>query len=475
MKNQTGYKQEIVIKLQAANRLKAAGNYQEAVQMLQDVIAEDPQCAPAYNNIGAIYFLCQDYQFAVAAYQVALDLRPDYLDAYYNLALAQTKCNLNEEAMITYRALLTLSPEHTGARFQLGCLFMRRHEYKSAQHEFTELLKRHPNHFESFANLALCYLQTGSLDKAAKCYWQALELVPEDGDILFNLGVIHMQQGYPAEGIQYYQRAVKAVPDYFDAHHNLAAAFLMRRNYEEAEHHFQEALRIQPTNAALRHTLQILRQDKSLTGSAPAYIRSLFDSYADYYEPHLLTHLHYEVPQKLHDVLLSVTNPQAITGPILDLGCGTGLCAPLLKTYATKLVGVDLSPNMLAIAQQKQLYDDLIAEDAIHYLESQDHLFQLIVAADVVVYFGELDKLLSGAAHALKQGGYFLFNVETNAAPGFMLTLAGRFAHHADYLRAEAVAHGFTVVSMREAILRYQDEVPVAGYLCVFRLDIADC
>jgi predicted TPR repeat methyltransferase len=475
MTNKPGYKQEIVIKLQAANRLKAERKYQEAVQMLQDVIRDDPQCAPAYNNIGAIYFLCEDFQLAVAAYQVALDLQPNYLDAYYNLALAQTRCHLIEEATITYRALLTLNPEHAGARFQLGCIFMRRQEYKLALAEFNEVLKLHPNHFESLANLALCYLQTGSLDKAAKCYWQALELVPEDGDILFNLGVIHMQQGYTAEGIQYYQRAVKAQPDYFDAHHNLAAAFLMRRNYEEAQRHFQEALRIQPDNEALRHTLQILQQDKSLTGSAPAYIRSLFDSYADYYEPHLLTHLHYQVPQKLNDVFLSVTAKQDIAGPVLDLGCGTGLCASLLKTHATKLVGVDLSPNMLAIAAQKNLYDDLIAADAIQYLESQDHTYQLIAAADVVVYFGDLDKLVAGVAHALKQGGWFLFNVEANAEPGFALTLSGRFAHHADYLNATAARYGFTVVSMREAVLRSQDETPVSGYLCVFRYDGADC
>lgn len=469
MSEEQGYHRDVVIKLQSANRLKMAGQYQEAVQMLQAVIAEDPQCAPAYNNLGAIYYLCKDYQLAVAAYQSALDIKPNYLDAYYNLALAQTKCELHEEAMVTYRALLTLQPEHAGARFQAGSLLMLRRDYAAAQHEFNVLLKYHPEHFESLANLALCYLQIGRLDLAAKCYSQALELVPEDSDILFNLGVIHMQQGYAADGIQYYQRAVKTAPNYYDAHHNLAAAFLMRRDYQQAQYHFQEALRIQPDNAALRHTLQILKQDPGLTGSAPAYIRSLFDSYAGYYEPHLLTHLHYQVPEKLHEAMLSVAAPHAVSGAILDIGCGTGLCGPLFKPYAHRLVGVDLSPNMLEVARQKNLYDDLIASDAIAYLQQHPSSFQLMVAADVLVYFGDLSLLLEAAASALAASGYLVFNVEVGVEHDFMLTLSGRFAHRRSYLERQAALHGLTIIKLEETILRYQEERPVSGYLCVWR------
>ena len=371
--------------------------------------------------------------------------------------------------MITYRALLSLQPEHAGARFQVGCLLMQRHDYAAAQHEFSLLLAYHPQHFESLANLALCYLQTGRLDLAAKCYWQALDLIPEDRDILFNLGVIYMQQGYAADGIQYYQRAVKAAPDYFEAHHNLAAAFLMRRDYEQAQYHFQEALRIQPDNAALRHTLQILKQDQSITGSAPAYIRSLFDSYAGYYEPHLLTHLHYQVPEKLHAAMLSVAAPNAVSGAVLDLGCGTGLCGPIFKPYAMSLVGVDLSPNMLEIARQKKLYDELVAADAVTYLQQLSASFQLMVAADVLVYFGDLSLLLAAAAGALAAGGYFVFNVEMSAEHDFVLTLSGRFAHHRAYLERQAALHGFAILKIEQTVLRYQAEEPVSGYLCVWR------
>lgn len=468
MTQENSYNRDIVMELQKANRLKAEGNYQEAVQTLQSVITKDPQCAPAYNNLGAIYYLCQDFQLAVSAYQAAINIKPDFLDAYYNLALAQGKSHLYEEAMITYRALLALNPQHAGAQYQIAMLYIQRHDYASAEKILIKLSEEYPNHFESIANLALCYLQRGRLDLAAKCYYRALEFMPNDRDILYNLGVIHMQQGYPADGMNFYLRAVKADPDYFEAHHNLAAAYLMRRKYEEAEKHFEEALRIKPDDAALKHTLQILRQDKSLTGSAPAYIQSLFDSYANYYEPHLLTYLHYQVPQKLHDAL-QATIKTPISGAVLDIGCGTGLCGPLFKHYATHLSGVDLSPNMLAIAQQKQIYDELAAADAIVYLTKHTQEYSLMIAADVLVYFGELQVLLAAASNALKPGGYFLFNVEAGTGEDFVITPSGRFAHSEAYLNRLAQTCQFEVVLLQPEILRYQEEQPVKGFICIWR------
>lgn len=460
---------EVLMLLQQASHLKAEGRYDEAVQTLQTVLAKMPQCAPAHNNLGAIYYVTGNYQQAVSAYQAAIDIKPDYLDAYYNLGLAQTKCFLYEKAMITYRALLALNPTHAGARYQMAMLMMQRHEFAAAEEIFTKLLEDHPYHFESIANLALCYLQRGRLDLAAKCYYRALELMPADREILYNLGVIHMQQGYAAEGMNFYLRAVKADPDYFEAHHNLAAAYLMRRKYDEAQKHFEEALRIKPEDVALRHTLQILRQDKSLTGSAPAYIQSLFDSYASYYEPHLLTYLHYQVPQKLHDAFKAWVNLPDAACPVLDLGCGTGLCGPVFKHYASHLSGVDLSQNMLAIASQKQIYNELAAADAIEYLARHQKAYGLIVAADVLVYFGELQYLLGGVANALQDGGYFLFNVEAGDAADFVITPSGRFAHSEAYLRRLAINYQFEVILLQKDILRYQEERPVEGYLCIFR------
>jgi predicted TPR repeat methyltransferase len=464
------YSPAIVAKMQQANQLKSEGLYAEAVNMLKAVLAEDPECAPAYNNIGTIYYALRDYPLAIQAYQFALDYRPDYIDAYYNLGLAFGKMHRHDEALTVYRALLMLAPNHPGAHFQLGSLLMRRQQFVEAANEFTLMLDLFPEHFETLSNIAVCYLRLGRISQAAECYLRALEVVPDDREILFNLGVIHMQQGYAEAGLNYYLRAVKAHPDFFDAHHNLGAIYLMRRDYENALLHFREALRIKPDTEALRHTIKIMMRDKNLTGSSPEYIQALFDSYADYYDAHLRAHLHYQVPEKLYSALVDWKVLASHQLSILDIGCGTGLCGELFKPHARQLIGVDLSPKMLAVAAEKNLYDELIAADALSYLATHPAPFDLVLAGDVLVYFGELNSLVAAVSQSLTPQGCFAFNVEITTEQDYILTVSGRFAHHQNYLERIAEENGFEILSMHPDALRQQEAEPVQGYLCVWRL-----
>jgi predicted TPR repeat methyltransferase len=73
---------------------------------------------------------------------------------------------------------------------------------------------------------------------------------------------------------------------------------------------------------------------------------------------------------------------------ILDAGCGTGLCGPLVAPYACRLVGVDLSEGMLARARERDVYDVLVKGELTAYLEACTDTFDVIVSADTLVYFG---------------------------------------------------------------------------------------
>lgn len=464
--------ENLSIRLHLANVLKAAGESDAAISELLEVIKLDAQCAPAYNNLGTIYFSRRHYQQAVASYERALDMRADYADAYFNLGLAYEKLSRHQEAMNAFRALLKVSPSHAGAHFHLGCILMRYRQYHEAEQEFVSITREHADHFESLANLASCHLLQGKMDLAASCYLRALEVFPNDKDVLFNLGVIHMRQGYANEAVNYYLRAVKSDPDFFEAHHNLAAYYMLRGDRENALRHFQEALRIQPENEALRHTLRILTQDKSLKGSSPAYIKSLFDSYAEYYEAHLRSHLQYALPEKMMAVLKQEMLPAKNKLDILDLGCGTGLCGEVLKPYARRLLGVDLSENMAAVARAKQIYDDLAVGDAVSYLEAHRGQFDLIAAGDVLVYFGDLSDLVAAVADALKPNGCFIFNVEAGSSADYALTPSGRFAHQGQYLELLASQYGFRVVTVKDESIRRQKDIPVSGYICLWQMGV---
>jgi SAM-dependent methyltransferase len=179
--------------------------------------------------------------------------------------------------------------------------------------------------------------------------------------------------------------------------------------------------------------------------------------------------LGYRVPEDLHALLMKTgrhfTN-------ILDLGCGTGLASPLLRQIGTRLTGIDLSPRMLEKAAERQLYDCLIESEVGAFLAQTNETFDLVIAADLLVYFGDLAPLLQGIAAVLEPGGLFALNVETTTRADFVGLPSGRFAHAAGYIEALSRAD-FVLVEKQETTIRLEANQPVAASLSSCNADSA--
>jgi predicted TPR repeat methyltransferase len=215
--------------------------------------------------------------------------------------------------------------------------------------------------------------------------------------------------------------------------------------------------------------VQMLAQDQRLLSSPPEYIKNLFDTYADHYEIHLQQALDYKVPEELFRAVSGVSKSKTASLAILDIGCGTGLCGVPFKPLAQILIGVDLSPNMLAVAKQKNIYDELIESDIVSYLLTQENTFDIILAGDVFVYVGDLQPLLAAAANALRPTGLLAFNTEISAQQDYSMNQSGRFSHEKKYLDNLARELGFQVVFYENISTRQQNNTPVAGHLYVFQ------
>ncbi|MFC7538637.1 methyltransferase domain-containing protein [Siccirubricoccus deserti] len=155
--------------------------------------------------------------------------------------------------------------------------------------------------------------------------------------------------------------------------------------------------------------------------AADAYVRTVFDGYAPRFEASLIS-LGYRVPglmrQAVERLLPEVAGGAAKLGPVLDLGCGTGLVgAALSDLIGGPLVGVDLSRPMLEQAAAKGIYTTLHQAEASAALLGPMPPQALITAADVFCYFGRLELLLERCRSRLRQGGLLLFSLE-RAAPG---------------------------------------------------------
>ena len=205
----------------------------------------------------------------------------------------------------------------------------------------------------------------------------------------------------------------------------------------------------------------------------PAFVETLFDQYAEHFDEHLVVKLDYAVPEMIADAAAQYYNEDTPVR-VLDLGCGTGLAGEHLKPLAASLTGVDLSSGMLEQAAQKNIYDDLIQGELVTYLEASTERFELIVAADVLSYFGALEEVLSATKKQLKPNGHFIFSVQALASPppdpdqpDYYLCKARRFSHAAPYLRRTLAETGLKLNDLQKVVLRKDEGNDVNGYIIV--------
>jgi predicted TPR repeat methyltransferase len=136
---------------------------------------------------------------------------------------------------------------------------------------------------------------------------------------------------------------------------------------------------------------------------------------------------------------------------------------------AARLDGIDLSPKMIEKAAALGIYDRLSIGDIEAALGAWDMCYDLVVAADTMVYLGNLQALFAGVASTLKDGGHFLFTVEKHGPVGFALGPKRRWRHSESYLRELAALHGFNVAGFLGCTPRSEASVPVEGYAVALR------
>ncbi len=224
---------------------------------------------------------------------------------------------------------------------------------------------------------------------------------------------------------------------------------------------------------SLGAALHLLRLSE-LTPDAMAddYVRALFDHYAPRFERHLVEELAYRGPALLIAALDRVA-PGRSYARVLDLGCGTGLMGRALAHRALRIDGVDLSSAMIEQARTSQVYADLRVSSLDVALATGDgDAYDLVTAADVLVYIGDLAPFVAGVHRQLRSGGLLAFTAqsfvdEATRPTRFALGRDLRFRHSADYVAAALWSAGFRPTMMDEASARSEKSVPVPGLVVV--------
>ena len=233
---------------------------------------------------------------------------------------------------------------------------------------------------------------------------------------------------------------------------------------------FREALALDPSDpGGIAVRLAVHGAGPVPKAASPAYVELLFEQHAGNFEDILVRQLHYDVPNLMRQRLdgLGLT-PFA---RMLDLGCGTGLCAVALRDAVREIIGIDIAETMVDFAEDKDVYEGLYVGEILSFLADNDeNPFDLVTAADVLPYLGEVEPLFEGVAAALRPQGVFAFSTEMLATAGtYAVGPNRRFLHARDYIADTLTAAGFAVLAMDEINVRDEDEAPSPGHLVVAR------
>lgn len=297
----------------------------------------------------------------------------------------------------------------------------------------------------------------GETAKALDVARETAALYPDIAEAALGLGAALLAAEQLPTAIAEFQRALRHDPDNGEARYLLGCAWLEAGEADLALAAFA-ALGDMPGLASRIAEAEAM---KARPRSDAGYVRHLFDQFSADYDARMLGQLSYAAPVILRE-LAGLVIPGRTGLSILDLGCGTGLSGAAFKDRAERLVGIDLSPAMIAKADSRGVYDALRVGD----IESGFGVetFDLIVAADTLVYLGDLDPAFAAIAAALRPDGFFLFTVEAKDDDGFELGPKRRWRHSERYLRGLAARHGLDVVGLMGCVPRHEAHVPVDGF-----------
>lgn len=479
--------------------LMQAGNADEALPLLKQASAARPQDAAFAYNVGQAYQALGRLGEAIGAFDRAVSLDASSTEALVSAGAARLlrqQPGDAEDALTLFNKAQLKGLGSPELCQHLAVALLRTGRFQEAIASCRRAIEQKPDYAEAHYHLGVAYTQLGDMEEARRCIARAVELKPDYARALHGLAGMEASAGRWPEAEALLQRQVRANPASRDAHQALGIVLQRLGRWNEATVAFIRAMRasrgeISNATATASASDAVAKLEERITPSpetaslhfrlatktsiaAPPQVPApnvsgLFDRYADLFDEHLLGKLEYRAPQLIVDAVRSLDPGTTLN--VLDLGCGTGLCGPLLRPISQRLVGVDLSPAMIDKARQRDVYDRLEVGDILDSLGRDPGKWDLLVAADVLMYLGDLVPVFEAALRALRPGGLFAFSVE--AGPGDRYQLAKstqRFTHSAPYLHHLAKIFGFEEAHFEVVTLRKEAGGDVHGLLTVLQV-----
>ena len=445
-----------------------------AIALVEKSLVMAPEHPDFHNNYGNLLKAKGRKAEAEAAYRRALELRPDFPDARNNLGLMLQDQKDHEGAIAAFRQIIQDDPNHVVALLNLGNILGILDRWEEAEATYKKAIEIFPNSSEGYYRLARLYWRQDRNEEAIGLFHKSIATDPDRSDAYFSLGEAFGRRGQNEDAVQAFAQSIKIDPTNWVSYHALGLALNLMGRVENAVEVWKRWSEGEPGNPVPRHLLTAGLGKDVPARAQDDYITHSFDNFSDTFDQQL-ARLQYKAPTIVAEALKKAREGNAGALDILDAGCGTGLCAPLLRSTARTLIGVDLSPGMLEKARERGGYDELHSAELTEFIMRFEQRFDAIISADTLCYFGDLEAVMKAAMRALRPGGHLVFTVEestgANAGSGFHLALTGRFTHSREYIARAISDAGLERCSITSETLRLEYLKPVQGLVIVARRD----
>ena len=376
------------------------------------------------------------------------------------------------EAKAMYERILRRRPRDPDALNFLGMLEYQRGEQARGIELLQKSLKSAPANPHAWMNFGNMLMGIGDLEGAAKAYERVTELAPGLWQGWFSRATCLRRLRRLEDAVECLKTAISLNPDHDRAYEKLGMILYRVGKTKEMAELYADWVKYNPDNPTARHMYAAAAGEAVPDRASDDYVRTTFDGFADTFDDNL-KELGYRAPELLTNALERHLGPVATRGnlAILDAGAGTGLCGPLLRPRARRLVGVDLSPGMLEKARARRTYDELVAAELCEFMRGRPDAFDVVLSADTLVYFGALEEVLAAAGTCLRPGGLLSFTAErwetNDEAARFRMGPHGRYLHAETYVAQALSDAGLRCLEISPAVLRVELGAEVHGMVVV--------
>jgi protein O-GlcNAc transferase len=202
-----------------------SGTPADAIPLLRQAIALQPQQAILHNVIGLIFNEMNRYSEAIVHFLKALTISSDYVDARCNLGLSYFYMHHYSRAADCFERVLDSCPTHAASMANLGMVRLAQGYEIQATAAYENAIALDPKQSRWWGNLAAAYLALNQYSKSVSSYTNAISLDTEKNVIHFiGLGTALRAMGDWQASIEILHEAIAIAPDNPEAISNLYIA-----------------------------------------------------------------------------------------------------------------------------------------------------------------------------------------------------------------------------------------------------------